>query len=86
MKIFMQYEFFILTIRKSVYYLMSGSTVKLQKFRGAQNLIHWEAIEYYYDKVIYFDFEGSMIENIESNFRKFGGTQNNIFIYMTKVY
>ena len=69
---------FYINDKKSVYYLMSGSDPNYRN-SGAQNLMHWKAIEYYYDKVIYFDFEGSMIESIESNFRKFGGTQKQYF-------
>ena len=64
--------------KKSVYYLMSGANPDLRN-SGAQNLIQWEAIKYYYDKVRYFDFEGSIIENIESNFRKFGAEQKPYF-------
>lgn len=64
--------------KKSVYYLMSGANPDLRN-SGAQNLIQWEAIKHYYDKVRYFDFEGSIIENIEANFRKFGGEQKPYF-------
>ena len=64
--------------KKSVYYLMSGADPDLRN-SGAQNLIQWEAIKYYYDKVRYFDFEGSIIENIEANFRKFGAEQKPYF-------
>ncbi len=69
---------FYIKDKKSVYYLMSGADPNYRS-SGAQNLIHWEAIKYYYDKVNYFDFEGSMIENIEQNFRKFGAIQKQYF-------
>ncbi len=69
---------FYISDKRSVYYLMSGADADFRS-SGAQDLIHWKAIEYYYDKVGYFDFEGSMIENIESNFRKFGAIQKPYF-------
>lgn len=68
---------------KSVYYLMSGSDPEFRS-SGAQNLIQWEAINYYYDKIRYYDFEGSMVENIESNFRKFGADQKQYFNIQSK--
>ena len=69
---------FYIQDNKSVYYLMSGSDPKYRKY-GSQNLLQWEAIKYYSDKVRYFDFEGSMVESIESNFRKFGTIQKQYF-------
>ena len=69
---------FYISDKKSVYYLMSGADPNY-KNSGAQNLIQWEAIKYYYDKVRYFDFEGSILENIEANFRKFGAEQKPYF-------
>ncbi len=68
---------------KSVYYLMSGADEKFRGF-GAQDYIQWYAIRYYYDKTLYFDFEGSMIESIESNFRKFGAVQKQYFTIRKK--
>jgi len=47
-------------------------------------LIHWEAIKHFYGKVRYFDFEGSMIENVEANFRKFGAVQKQYFSISNK--
>jgi len=74
---------FYIADNKSVYYLMSGTDPDLRS-SGAQNLIQWEAIKYYYDKVKYFDFEGSMVENIEANFRKFGAVQKQYFRITSK--
>ncbi len=74
---------FYISDKKSVYYLMSGADPKYRS-SGAQNFIQWEAIKYYYDKVRYFDFEGSIIENIEANFRKFGGEQKPYFYIYDK--
>jgi len=69
---------FYIADNKSVYYLMSGTDPDLRS-SGAQNLIQWEAIKHYYGKVRYFDFEGSMMENVEANFRKFGAVQKQYF-------
>jgi len=69
---------FYIKDNKTAYYLMSGSDINYRA-SGAQNFIQWEAIKYYCDKVKYFDFEGSMIESIESNFRKFGAVQKQYF-------
>jgi len=57
---------------------MSGADPDFRS-SGAQNSIHWEAIKHFYGKVKYFDFEGSMIENVEANFRKFGCVQKQYF-------
>ena len=40
---------------------------------GASTLMIWEAIKHVSDKTQAWDFEGSMIENVESSFRQFGG-------------
>lgn len=54
------------------YYLISGSDAKFRS-SGAQSLIIWEAIQYASEVSKVFDFEGSMIEGIETFFRRFGG-------------
>ena len=69
---------FYIADNRSVYYLMSGADPDFRS-SGAQNSIHWEAIKHFYGKVKYFDFEGSMIENVEANFRKFGCVQKQYF-------
>lgn len=40
---------------------------------GASTLMIWEAMRELHDKTQAWDFEGSMIENVESSFRQFGG-------------
>ena len=40
---------------------------------GASTLMIWEAIKQVQDKTQVWDFEGSMIEPVESSFRQFGG-------------
>lgn len=58
---------------QTTYYLLGGHDYK-NKYRGANSLVLWEAIKY--SKRIglqYFDFEGSMVPQIERYFRGFGG-------------
>lgn len=54
------------------YYLLAGSDVEFRS-SGAQTLILWEAIQYASKVSKCFDFEGSMIEGIETFFKRFGG-------------
>lgn len=54
------------------YYLIAGSDSEFRS-SGAQTLILWEAIKHAAVKSKIFDFEGSMIEGIETFFRRFGG-------------
>lgn len=55
------------------YYLIAGSDSEYRA-SGAQTLILWEAIQYAAQVSSVFDFEGSMVEGIETFFRRFGGT------------
>lgn len=55
------------------YYLIAGSDSEYRS-SGAQTLILWEGIKYATKVSKKFDFEGSMIEGIETFFRRFGGT------------
>lgn len=57
---------------KSAYALLSGSDASLRKY-GGHTLVMWEAVKYFIDKVRYFNFGGSDIENIEEHLRGFGG-------------
>lgn len=54
------------------YYLIAGSDSEFRS-SGAQTLILWEAIQYASKVSRVFDFEGSMVEGIETFFRRFGG-------------
>lgn len=45
------------------------------KSTGVGDLLIYEALKYLSDKTIGFDFEGSMIENVERSFRKFNPIQ-----------
>lgn len=51
---------------------------------GAASLLIYRIIDYLKDKVDKFDFEGSMIENVENSFRSFGAVQKPYF-KVTKV-
>lgn len=58
---------------KTAYYLMGGYDNK-NKHHGAGAMSMWESIKYAQNKEIkFFDFEGSMNQNIERYFRGFGG-------------
>lgn len=54
----------------TAYYLAGG--VSPTGMRGAMNLCLWEALNHYGLQGLSFDFEGSMIQSIETFFRKFG--------------
>ena len=57
----------------TAYYLLGGHDSE-NKHHGAGALSMWEAIKYAKDSGLkYFDFEGSMIPQIEKYFRGFGG-------------
>lgn len=54
------------------YYLISGADPNYRT-SGAQTLILWRAIQEAAKYSKHFDFEGSMVEGIETFFRRFGG-------------
>jgi hypothetical protein len=59
--------------RKTAYYLLGGYDYE-RKHHGAGALATWEAIKYAHQLGLkYFDFEGSMVPQIERYFRGFGG-------------
>lgn len=62
----------------SAYDLMGG-TNPLYKNSNAKSLITWEAIKYASKVTKSFDFEGSMIENVEYFIRGFGAVQKPYF-------
>lgn len=55
------------------YYLIGGKNSDF-KNSNAQTLILWKAIQYAATVSKVFDFEGSMVEGIETFFRRFGGS------------
>lgn len=63
----------ILLDRKVAYYV-AGATYS-REGRGGMTFMLWNLLQYYTSKGIAFDFEGSMIPNVESFFRGFGGEQ-----------
>ena len=58
----------------SAYALMGGSDPDLRK-SGAISLCRWEAIKFAATVTNSFDFEGSMIEQVERSYRAFGAKQ-----------
>ena len=69
---------FVIWDEKSAYDLISTIDPEFRNI-GAASLLVSEIIKYTSDFVDIFDFEGSMIENIESSFRKFGAIQTPYF-------
>ncbi|RLD51308.1 MAG: methicillin resistance protein [Bacteroidetes bacterium] len=63
------------------YQLMLGVNPKYSN-TGVASLLIWEAIKFSATKVKHYDFEGSIIENIETFFRSFGGKQTQYFKIM----
>lgn len=59
---------------QSAYYLMGGGDPELRQ-SGAASLCMWEAIRFASTVSRKFDFEGSMIEQVERFFRAFGAKQ-----------
>lgn len=57
---------------KTAYFLSSGLALTEQD-RGCLYLLIWQALQYAAGKVKAFDFEGSMVQEIECVFRSFGG-------------
>ena len=56
-------------------YAIMGSSNRDIKLYGSEYLLDWEMIEFASKKNLIFDFEGSMIERIESRMRSFGTIQ-----------
>jgi hypothetical protein len=63
---------------KCMYYLMQGSDPALRASGGAL-LAQWHAIESAAAVTATYDFEGSMLENVEHVFRSFGAVQRPYF-------
>ena len=64
--------------KSSAYSLMS-STYQKSKTSGASSLLFYECMKYVSSFVDIFDFEGSMNEDIENSYRKFGTIQTPYF-------
>lgn len=62
----------------SAYYIMGGEDAKYRNSE-AMTLLIWKAIQFASKVTRKFDFEGSMMENVESFFRGFGGIQKPYF-------
>ncbi|MBD1399625.1 methicillin resistance protein [Pelovirga terrestris] len=64
---------FLIMDRESTYALIGS--VDIEFTSGGSDLLIFEAIKYASKKTKMFDFEGSVIENIEMSYRNFGGKQ-----------
>jgi len=62
----------------SAYYLVGGKNPDRAGKPGVAVLL-WEMILHVSEFVEHFDFEGSMLEPVELNFRSFGGRQKEVF-------
>jgi len=69
---------YIVWDKNSVYLLSSGGNPKLRN-SGAKNLLVWHALKFASEQKLSFDFEGSMMENIEIYNRSFGAVQKAFF-------
>ncbi len=65
---------FIVWDRLSAYYMIPFTTPEFRS-SGASSLVVWEALKFLSEKTKSFDFEGSMIENVENAYRRFGSIQ-----------
>ncbi|GFZ33712.1 hypothetical protein CSC2_42380 [Clostridium zeae] len=77
---------FVVWDENSAYYLMGANDPNF-RYSESNTLLIWEAIKYCSKVTKKFDFEGSMIEDIERFFRSFGAEQKayfNISKYMAK--
>ena len=63
---------------QSAYYLLATINPKFND-SGAYTLLMWEAIKFSANKVNLFDFEGSIVENIENSYSQFGTIQTPYF-------
>lgn len=59
---------------KKMYYLVSGTDMERRETH-ALSLVLWEGIKLAIEKGLAFDFEGTMLENVEPYFRSFGAEQ-----------
>lgn len=70
--------------KKEVYYCLGGSDDKYRK-EGTHTYLIWYGINYFSGISKRFNFGGSMIEEVDKNFRNFGGELTPYFnIYWTK--
>ncbi|MDR1729494.1 MAG: GNAT family N-acetyltransferase [Prevotellaceae bacterium] len=65
---------FIVWDKQSAYYMIPFASPEFRS-SGASSLLVWEALKFLSGKTKSFDFEGSMIENTENAYRRFGSIQ-----------
>lgn len=64
--------------KMSVYYLLNGTNPDLKQFQGNNLLIDYSIMEAH-KRNLQFDFEGSVIKNVNHAFREFGGAPKPYF-------
>ena len=69
---------FVVWDEQSIYYLMNGTNPAFKASQANAFLIY-ESIKIASEKGKKFDFEGSVIKQIERSFREFGGVQKPYF-------
>ncbi len=69
---------FIAWDSNTAYYIIGGKDPEMGN-SGAMSFLFWNAFQQLSNKVSSFDFEGSMIEGVESYFRSFGAVQHSFF-------
>jgi len=74
---------FLVYDNNSVYYLMGGIDPDYN-YPGAMDLVHLQGIKFALQSGRNYNFEGSMVENIENYFRSFGAVQQPYFL-ITKI-
>lgn len=62
----------------TAYYIIGGKEPESGN-SGAMSFLFWNAFQQLSNRVSSFDFEGSMIEGVESYFRSFGAVQHSFF-------
>ena len=65
--------------KTTLYAVIGGSNRNLKNLLGSQQLLKWESMKFASNKMLSFDFEGSMIEGVEYRNRAFGATQKPYF-------
>ncbi len=64
---------------KEAYYWLGASDENLRE-SGGHTYLTWYAIQYFSSKVRYFNFGGSMLEQVERNFRNFSASPRQYFV------
>lgn len=74
---------YIIYNHKEAYYFLGGSDVEYRN-SGAHTMLIWNSIVHFQDKVKIFNFGGSMIEEVDKNFRNFSAVPNPYYVITKK--